>query len=83
MRTRKIVKRVAGVALIAAGIILGLWLGVWVLFIGGIVAVVEGIRATPVDAMRIATGVLRILVASPVGWWIFLALSFIGRLCWV
>jgi len=83
MRTRKIVKRVVGTLLILAGATLGLWLGVWVLFIGGIVMVVEAVKATPVDSIRLAIGILSVISASPVGWLTFVVLSIVGRICWL
>lgn len=56
-----------GFVMIAVGILLGLYVGGWVLFVGGIVQVIEAIKATPVEALGIAVGILRVVVAMAVG----------------
>ena len=56
-----------GLALMILAIPLGLYVGGWVMFVGGIVQVIEAIRATPVEAMGIALGALRVVCASAVG----------------
>lgn len=53
-----------GFSMIAAGVFLGLYVGLWVCFIGGVVAIVEAVKATPVDSMGIALGLLRVLFAG-------------------
>ena len=59
----------AGVGLMIAGIVVGLYVGVWLCFIGGIVQIVNEINAgTPVEAMNIALGIVRILFAGLCGW---------------
>ena len=65
--------------LIAIGFLGGLYAGGWLLFVGGIVQIVEGIKATPVDSYGIAVGAFRILLAAPVGWFIFLFTTFIAK----
>jgi hypothetical protein len=60
-------KTLIGIILIFAGIALGLYVGVWLMFIGGVVQVIEAIKATPVEAMGIAVGALRVLAAGVVG----------------
>ncbi len=61
-------KEILGLLICLAGVILGLYLGVWVCFIGGIVQVVEAVKATPVEALGIALGLLRVACSSFVGW---------------
>lgn len=58
----------AGVLLVIVGIILGLWLGLWVMLIGGIAQLVNAIKMTPVNAMGIALGIIRIMFSGIVGW---------------
>jgi len=70
-----------GILFIVGGILLGLWLGLWVCFIGGIVQIVEACKADPVSAFGIAFGVVRILIASLVGWITFLVCAVIGAAC--
>lgn len=61
-------KTFLGGAVIILSIALGLWLGVWFMFVGGIVQMVEAIKATPIESMGVAIGIVRILGASFVGW---------------
>lgn len=51
-----------------AGTALALYLGIWVMFIGGIAATVDAITADPVEGMDVALGIARIVFASLVGW---------------
>lgn len=61
-------KEILGALICLFGLALGLYLGIWVCFIGGIVQVVEAVKATPVQALGIALGLLRVACASFVGW---------------
>lgn len=65
-----------GLALIVLGLVVGLWLGVWVMFIGGIVQIVNTVQVHPVHARGIAVGLVRILGASIVGFFSFTLLFF-------
>ena len=60
--------KVLGLILILAGIAAGLYCGIWWAFIGGIVAVIEQIRAPHLDALAVAIGVARIFFAGFIGW---------------
>lgn len=62
-----IIKIIFGMALAIAGIALGLWVGVWWAFIGGIVDVIQAIRAPELVANDLAIGVAKVLFASPIG----------------
>ena len=67
-----------GVALIVIGVAGGLYLGGWLCFIGGIVQVVEAIKAEPVSSWGIAIGLFRVVIAAFVGWVTFLLCSIVG-----
>ena len=56
-----------GVALVILGIGVGLWVGLWWSFIGGIAIIIHQIQAPHADATQVGIGVLRILFASPIG----------------
>lgn len=56
-----------GILLMVAGLALGLYVGVWLMFIGGIVQIIEAIKASPVEALDIAIGAARVLGAGVVG----------------
>jgi len=72
-------KTILGILLILGGIVLGLWLGLWVCFIGGIVGIINAIKAPgTVEALTIAWNIVKILFASLAGWLSALALIFPG-----
>lgn len=60
-------KAVIGILLILAGIALGLYAGLWWAFIGGIVQIIDSIKATPTPAMDVALGIVRIMFAGAIG----------------
>ena len=60
-------KVILGIGLIVFGIVFGLYVGVWVMFIGGIIQVVDAVQIHPVPAMHLGLGILRIVSASFVG----------------
>ena len=70
--------KLIGFLLIVAAVLLGLWLGIWVMFIGGIAQFINGIKVTPVDALGIATGIARVLFAGAVGWVVAVIVGFFG-----
>jgi len=61
-------KILCGSLLILAGLIIGAYLGVWVMFIGGICGLIEAIRAENVDGVLVGISVLKIMLAGLVGW---------------
>ena len=73
--------KVLGVLLIVAGIAAGLYVSVWVLFIGGIVDVVDGAKANPTDGGQIAWGLVKALILPEItGWIIFIVVAGLGGL---
>ena len=61
------IKTILGFSLILLSIVLGLYLGLWVMFVGGIIQVIQS--CTPiVNALGIELGLLRITFSSLVGW---------------
>lgn len=60
-------RNVVAVLMIVGGVALGLYVGVWLCFIGGIVQIVDGVKAIPTDGLDIALGILRIVVAGAAG----------------
>ena len=72
--------KLIGILLILGGIGLGLYYGGWVLFIGGIVDVIEAAKAEPVQSSQLAWGLVKaFLLAEIVGYAIFWACSLVGR----
>ena len=72
-------KNIIGIGICIASILLGLYVGLWVCFIGGIIQVVESVKMNPVDALGIAIGVLRFIGSSFCGWLSFVVGFGIGR----
>ncbi len=73
-------RNLASVLVFIVGVLLALYLGVWVMFVGGIIQLVEAIKTTPVEAFGIAIGAVRILGASFVGYFTFLVSTFVARI---
>lgn len=56
-----------GILLCVCGIGVGLYVGLWLMLIGGIVQVIEAVKATPVDSWGVAVGAVRFLFAGAAG----------------
>lgn len=52
-------KKIIGILIAIAGIALGIYVGVWLMFIGGIVQIVNSIN--PLNGLGIALGIVRIV----------------------
>lgn len=61
-------KALIGFVLIIAGIAFGVWAGVWWAFIGGIVDVIEQVRAPELSALAVATGLAKVMFAGVIGY---------------
>ena len=71
-------KTFIGVLLMVAGIGAGLYFGVWWGFIGGIVSVLNAFKATPIESMPVALGIVRVVFAGVIGWGAFAVLFIPG-----
>ena len=60
-------KLILGVLLVLAGIALGLYVGVYLMLIGGIVGIIEQIKAPEIDAMTLALNIVKIPFAGFTG----------------
>jgi len=54
--------------MLLAGAAIGLYVGVWLCFVGGIVDVIEAIRAPELSAMPVAIGVAKVVFSGVAGW---------------
>lgn len=61
-------EKIIGVLLIIGGIVLGLYVGVWVCFVGGIVQIIEQIRADNLIALQVGIGIAKMVFAGVAGW---------------
>lgn len=64
-------KKIIRISLVIIGIVLGLYLGLWQMFIGGILAIARAIDGNNLTATLVAWNVVKILLASPIGGGIF------------
>lgn len=64
-------KALIGLALILAGVIGGLYFGLWWAFIGGIVDVINAAIAPNIDAQKIALGIAKFAFSGIIGWLVF------------
>lgn len=67
-----------GWVVVVVGVCLGLYVGLYVMFVGGIIQIISQIGAVNVSAAAIAWGVVKMLFAAVVGWLITLAFVFPG-----
>ena len=61
-------KALFGAVLIIAGVMLGVYVGLWVCFIGGIVDIIQAVRAPELVTSAVAWGVIKILFSGLAGW---------------
>ena len=71
-------KILLGIILILAGIALGIYVGFWLLFVGGIMTIISAIKADPVSATSITWGAIKIIFAGATGVLSFWALALPG-----
>lgn len=72
-------KRIIGITLIIIGMILGLYVGFWHMFIGGIMCIARIIDSGDITAVAIALNVIKILFAGFIGWLVFIIFLITGR----
>lgn len=60
-------KRLLGIFLVISGIVLGFYVGLWLIFVGGIITIVNAIQMDPVNSGEVARGIVRIVFSSLVG----------------
>jgi hypothetical protein len=61
-------KIITGVVLIILGIAAGAYVGIWLCFVGGIIDVIQEIKADDLSAMGVAIGVAKIVFSGFAGW---------------
>lgn len=82
-------RAILGILMMVSGVVGGLYLGVWVMFIGGIVDIAtfagQIITDSVIQESLLAFGVLKFLLASIVGWfffWVVFGTGFLTFLGW-
>jgi hypothetical protein len=71
-------KTALGIICIVGGAVLGIWLGIFVCCIGGILDVIRGATADPFNLSMIATGIVKFFCASFIGWASWMLCFFVG-----
>lgn len=69
-------RAIIALSIFVIGIIVGIYLGVWVMFIGGIAQIIEGLQVNPINAIMIAKGIAKFFFSGLVGWVSFLLCAF-------
>lgn len=59
--------KILGAAMVFLGVAVGVYIGLWWAFIGGIVDVINAIRAPEVVAINVAIGVVKVMFAGAIG----------------
>lgn len=60
-------KKALGILLMIAGVAFGVYVGLWLCFVGGVVQIVDAVQAHPVSGMDIAIGIVRVLCTGVAG----------------
>ena len=65
---KRATKDLIALACLVLGVLAGVYVGVFVMFIGGIVQLINAVKETPVPALDIAFGIARIVLSGLAGW---------------
>lgn len=68
-------KKIIGILIAITGIILGIYVGIWLMLVGGIIQIVNSIN--PINGLGIALGILRIIFCEVGGFiaWLGIAIG--------
>lgn len=58
---------IIGILLIIAGIVAGVYVGFWLMFVGGLMDIINSIKAPVTEASAIGFGVLKMIFAGFIG----------------
>ena len=73
-------KKIISIGIVILGIVLGLYLGLWVMFVGGILGIAQAVDTGTITAMIVAWNLIKIVLASFVGYIIIFVSIILGRL---
>ena len=74
----KVIQGLLGVLSILLGIVAGFYVGVWLFSIGGILQIVDAVRAPTTEVLPIVIGIIRVVYAPFAGPYSFLILYVPG-----
>lgn len=72
-------KLIAGL-LVLAGVVGGLYVGIWVCLIGGILDVIEAVKANPTNTGQLIWGLVKAIFSETFGGIVFWILAALGAL---
>lgn len=72
------VRFIVGIVLMLLGIFAGLYVGGWLLFVGGISDVIDAFQAETISGSAVGIGAFKIFIANIVGWLTFYIVSVVG-----
>ena len=61
-------KALSGFLLVCTGVFAGFYVGIWVCFIGGIIAFIEAVQQSPIPGLDIALAIGRFWFSAVIGW---------------
>lgn len=67
MKRGSMIRKILGVLVIIGGIVVGVYVDIWLLLVGGIKEIVAGVTATPMNGDQIAWGIVRAVVFDGLG----------------
>lgn len=70
---------IAGLGVCVASVLGGVYVGIWLCFIGGIVDIVNGFNHDPMQAMQMAIGVAKFFFSGIAGWVTFIFGIALGK----
>lgn len=60
-------KTTVGILLVIAGVAFGVYVGLWLCLIGGVVQIIQSVQGSSVDAWGVAFGIARVLCTGIAG----------------
>ena len=72
-------KDIISLCIFIVGILLSIYLGFWVLCVGGIIDMVNAIKTTPASVFGLGIGMLKFCLSGFVGWSTFLVFTGIAH----
>lgn len=77
----KVVRVIAGVTLLVLALVLGVYVGLVLMFIRGIAQFVDAVQRDPVDGGLVAWAVVKVLFAAPAGQLVAFIVGAAGLAC--
>lgn len=71
---------IIGIILFLGGICLGLYVGFWIMFIGGLVDIINAVKSVETSAGAVGWGALKILLSGVAGWLTFAFSTIVSAL---